>query len=123
MTRPIAPVGFTETLVDAFGRACAECEQGLYPTNEEIDKRTKARDDLIQALTVPQVDEDFASVRDQFAMAAPVSIEFVAKHLSETGSVWNLANDAQRSMMFDVMARYRFDYADAMMAARKAGTK
>jgi hypothetical protein len=103
---------FAEALVDAFERSVA-----LWHCRDDIDSpealRTmkQAKADLLQALRVPAPEhqEDFPSVRDQFAMAALPAVRIAY------AEVHGIFLDA------DAAAKYAKADADAMMEARKGG--
>lgn len=61
------------------------------------------------------------TMRDWFAGQAPVTILDAAHACGFTDLEEAMRTDAQRVTVFAVMAMMRWEYADAMIAARKGG--
>lgn len=106
---------FAQNLVARFRLAIEDIhEYRGEPKGDEymtmLDRRDQLGEDLVQALTVPsprEVDEDFPTVRDQFAMAA-------LQGLTSIKGEGHFKQATQANF-----SKIAFEYADAMMAARK----
>lgn len=113
---------FAEKLVEAYGEAVV-----TWHSQENIESRDalavlkKSRADLIQALTVPApvVEEDFPTVRDEFAKAALTG--FMSQEDNRTVSGTPKEIEAKQAGLIASDAAMCYRYADAMMAARKGG--
>lgn len=63
---------------------------------------------------------EFMDLRDAFAMGAPVTWEDVHLQMGWSGQPRSqVLTDSERNAMWAVMALLRYEYADAMMLARK----
>lgn len=63
------------------------------------------------------------TLRDWFAGQAPVTISDAAEVCGWSGEFpINMNCDAERATLWVVMTMLRYDYADAMLAARKGGS-
>ena len=66
-------------------------------------------------------DNEGMSLRDALAMNAPVTWADVHEQVGWRGDKGPLT-DSERGTLWAVMARLRYEYADAMIAAREAKT-
>ena len=58
--------------------------------------------------------------RDMLAMTAPITPDHAA-HMGGFSTGDSFLDDDKRAALFAVLARLRYEYADAMIAARTAG--
>lgn len=69
------------------------------------------------------VAEDALTPRDHFAMTAPITFEMACNSIGKTSVSMLMHIPDMRAEMFEGWARLRYEFADAMIRARKGGDR